>query len=665
MDKTKSAVLQSKNALETLHLRTPKEERTRKEPAQQRGRALAFSSLRGSTLQQYHLPFGSDTSDKDNGHSGEYEQLWNELQAISSTWKETLSLSAQAFSMLPPPYPSRIPEVKVAWDLLQTGELNEYPFRYSMLYALADGASLEEAERIATSHQPPPPPPPEQEPFIQATIFLATLLGTLQANLQKIKQFQKTTHKNPTQRSHLKQELLEQRPLGIQESIRENVIQLLQKTPSNPNTRLPQILNAFPNGLGRFPNNPFVFTAMESIWKGGAQAQKLQKGWKETKTGRLVYEHAGNQGGKIRVYPNMAQPDAPLPTTGALWDFVEELNPFTGDVALAVLAQLCEPTHNDRPKYPLLESVKITTDAILGYKGIQRWGVERKLLWKRVMEEMRRLAKLNINVEKYPAIDPDTGDWNPQGFSWKNDRLFDIVEVERYQATLSGEHENIEVMWSVRAGQWARYWLNPQGRVLVGKIARSLLELNHRHNKGPAVMAKKIGQSVMFLSNTVQKLQPLRIGNLLERIGELPTPDQRSKNWAGRTRARFDEALATLLENEILADVQWPKAFQPHKKNSTKGWVDRWLNSKISMTLPELPPQPYLPLPPSQHLLPHNPPASLGQRLRSTRQRQGLTQAKLARILGIRRTYLSQIENDKRSPSDKLQSKIQHWLQHS
>ena len=42
---------------------------------------------------------------------------------------------------------------------------------------------------------------------------------------------------------------------------------------------------------------------------------------------------------------------------------------------------------------------------------------------------------------------------------------------------------------------------------------------------------------------------------------------------------------------------------------------------------------------------------SFGQRLRELREDRGWTQTKLARVVGLKRTYLSEIESGKRNPS--------------
>lgn len=425
-----------------------------------------------------------------------------------------------------------------------------------------------------------------------------------------------------------------------------------------------------------FQNNPLINAGLAAIWKGGRRARTLVAGRSTTEDGRPLYVHHGTKGGRILVYPNpIKSANDPLPTAEALWGFVESLGPFTADVALAVLAQLAEPSTGDKPKHPLLEPVKITADAILAYKGIRRWGMERRLLRRRIHEEMERLRSLQFDAESWPNTpDPRTGKPPRAGASWRGDRLFDIVRVERsYQPDLFGGKHSIEVAWSVRAGQWAYWWFNAQGRVWLAQMSRVLLELDHRENRGAAVLAKKIGQHLTCVASNRRTFE-MRIDRLLERVGELPLPEERDKNQAPRTRERFENAMLTLQEAGVLSTVEWPDGYGPGDQDRSKGWVERWLSARVCGILPGAPPK--LPEAATRALPPRGkrgggrkpkPPAPVqiidGQAIWRARIRLGWTQEELARHLHIGRANLSTLEAGKRLPSRKLAKRIQAWLQ--
>ncbi len=434
----------------------------------------------------------------------------------------------------------------------------------------------------------------------------------------------------------------------------------------------PAIPTAFPDDHGRLPNNPVIAAGLAALWKGGPKARHLQTGWQESPAGGPIYQHLGRTGGRILVYPAGRRSAAdPLPTPAGLWDAVTQYTPWTADVALAVLAQLCEPSVGKKPQYPLLESVRITADALLHYTSFQRWGRERRLLHERVAEEMARLQQLQFDVEHYPVWDATTQQWAAAGMSWKGDRLFDIVEVELYQESLVGARARVEVCWLVRAGQWARWWLNAQGRVWIGHLARVLLTLDQRETRGGAVIAKKLGQRMLLLGDALhlQGSMTRRIDHLLADIGELPTRPHRTRHWAGRTRERFDAGLLVLQDVGVFGTLHWPDGYGPGASDRSKGWVEGWLAARVEMGLSGTPALPALPAASSPLSPPARPRPSRragtveGITIRQVRQARGWSQEALARALDISVPYLSQIETGKRFPSPKLTHKLQTWLQ--
>lgn len=432
----------------------------------------------------------------------------------------------------------------------------------------------------------------------------------------------------------------------------------------------PAVPNAFPDERGTIPANPLIAAGMAAVWKGGPKARHLQGGWQTNETGRPIYQQRGRKGGRILVYPH-GTPSAlaPLPTPETLWDLVEGFNPFTGDVALAVLAQLCEPSVGRKPQAPLLDAVQITAEAILQYKGLQRWGDDRRLLHERVGAEMERLRSLHFDVDKYPERDPATGKWDPRGVSWHGDRLFDIVKVELYQKSLGSDQAHLAVSWSVRVGQWARWWLNANGRVWLGRLARILLEFDHREQRGAAVMAKKLGQRMVLLGEILPVGTPVtrRIDHILEEIGELPTPATRDHHWLGRTRQRTEAGLDLLQDAGVLL-VGWPEGYSSLPNR-------HWLDTKIQLLVPEtLPclPSPALPVPAAPQPRPPlgrparqpvHAPAVDGPTIRQTRLERYWSQKTLAAHLGISVSYLSYLETGTRLPSATLLAKIVAWLQ--
>ena len=379
------------------------------------------------------------------------------------------------------------------------------------------------------------------------------------------------------------------------------------------------------------------------------------------------------------MYPSVVgSTEASASSADTLWGYVESLSVFTADVALAVLAQMCEPSVGDRPKFPLLQPVQIKAHDILRYKGIQRRGGERRALLRRIHDEMERLRGLKFDVECFGTVDPTTG--RSESVSWRGDRLFDIVRLEVIQETLLGETRDIEVAWQVRAGQWAYSWLSPQARVWVGKMARALLELDHRDNRGPAVLAKKLGQRVLLLYHALRRKNPLKLSirNLLTDIGELPQPQARDAHWAGKTRDNFEQAMLRLGPGDSLTDgvsifqkVEWPEGHGPDDSDRCKGWPERWLSASVSITMPD---SPQRALEATTEVKPGRArwrrasksfrEEKIGPTVREARLNRETpwTQQKLAKHLRIASTYLSLIECGQRRPSKELASRMGNWL---
>lgn len=434
-----------------------------------------------------------------------------------------------------------------------------------------------------------------------------------------------------------------------------------------------KIINAFPQGWGKIPNNPLVAAAVAAIFKGGPNARSLIGGWSEEPDGRLAYRHLGKRGGQIVVYVDAAEDgDGDRDGFERQWSFIEEISPLTVDVLLAVFAQLCEPSLGNKSKYPLLAPVAITAAAILKYKGLKRWGKEGAALRRRVDMEIERLLNLRFDVHQFPAWDPEQRRWNAKGVSVSGDRLFDVVESTLYKG--AGATANAEIVWLTRVGLWSQWWMNAQAKVWLGPMPQSLLALDHRRNRGAAVLAKKISLNTMVLWGAVRARSALarRVDSLLESIGELPNLMSRDSHWGGRTRDRFEEAILMLQEVGVFSVVEWPDAFQPGSRDRYKGWVESWLSSKIVLHRPpafggaEEGSQPKTARKKARRRARQNrgvlPEVPRGSALRAMRARRNMSQIQLARELGISAAYLSQIENEKRVVSKGLMVRLSTWL---
>lgn len=436
------------------------------------------------------------------------------------------------------------------------------------------------------------------------------------------------------------------------------------------------IPNAFADGISQIPNNPLIAATFSAIFKGGPKARTLINGWETDADGVLKYRHIGRRGGEIAVYFATDEKDIVKgrPSLGVQISAVESLAPLTADVLLATLAQICEKGGGNRSFFPLTTPVLISTNAILKYKNIQRWGWERSDLRRRVKQELELISRLRFDVLQFPSWDPAIKTWNHKGVSVLGDKIIDLMDGDEITLVLNNREKLVDAMWGVRIGHWGRWWLNAQAKVWLGEVPQNVLELDHRANRGAANLAKKIGLSTTILLEALKSRSYIerRIDHLLEAIGELPIREARDSHWAGRTRDRFDEALMRLQEEGVFSKVDWPTGDGPGDLDRHKGWVDRWLGSKIKIYRKN-----YQANAESEKFekkrkrhgrgrtsrtAPRVNQDFSGAALRKQRVAASMTQTQLAQRLNISNAYLSKIENQKVPISVGMMSKLSQFL---
>lgn len=416
------------------------------------------------------------------------------------------------------------------------------------------------------------------------------------------------------------------------------------------------------------PSNPPVHAALRGIMAAGPHF--LEKGFwalrPEAQTAEYKIPFAG--GGIVTLWV-----DPKVDAERAVWsmeqieDHLKSYTALTLDVALCVLSCLAETSA------PMLKTVEVGADDIIKQKKVEAWGRNRDALEVAIEKEMEILRRQKMEVDRMPGYDPQTGQYNKSGFSWRGDRLFDIVEVTEYQRTLSGEKEPVAVRWRIRAGQWAEYFLNPQGRRWVCSMARVALELSHREDRRVDNLAKKIAGHVAMSGFREGKGQPLEwtLSTLFSNIGE----NLEQERDPGRVRDAFDKAVELLKDKGVFKTVEFSPGYT-EDTDRAKGWVKRWLQYKVTFTLPDVT---ELEQELESHKLEQMARAALPRRkkrgprrrreelvsgatLRKERTARYIRQEDLAGQLGITRKHLSQIENGKALPSHELTRQIKKWL---
>lgn len=342
--------------------------------------------------------------------------------------------------------------------------------------------------------------------------------------------------------------------------------------------------DVFVDGVGQIPNNPITAATLSAILHGGAGARRLLGGWTVDDLGRLVFRHLGKRGGEIVIYPQLDGGRASLEDQ---WAFVESLSTLTVDVLFITLAQLCEPSLLHKTSYPYSQTVTMSSQAIMRYKNMVRWGADGHAFQDRIADEINTLRQLRFDIVDFPAWDAATRKWNSYGISITGDRIIDIAQSvhmghdERDQA--ASQH-----YWHVRFGQWGTSWVNRQGKIWLGPLPRQMIDLDHRKSRGSQVLAKKLGIATVLLWGALRNHDHIdrRIGALLESIGELPDASGRSTHWAGRMFDRFTDASLLLREQDLLKIHYENGDYLPENLDRPKGWAKGWLNTKVTIERP-------------------------------------------------------------------------------
>lgn len=342
--------------------------------------------------------------------------------------------------------------------------------------------------------------------------------------------------------------------------------------------------DAFLDGVGQIPNNPITAATLSAILHGGENARHLLGGWIVDDHGRLVFHHLGKRGGDIAIYPQL---DGGSTSLEDQWGYVESLGSLTVDVLFITLAQLCEPGFLNKTSYPFSQTVTISSQSIMKYKNMVRWGADGHAFQDKIAGEIQKLRQLRFDIIDFPAWDAETRKWNSYGISITGDRIIDIAQSVHIDKQ-SKHRTASQHYWHIRFGQWGTSWVNRQGKIWLGPLPQQMIDLDHRKSRGSQVLAKKLGIATVLLWGALRNHDHVdrRIRALLESIGELPDATARPSHWAGRMFDRFTDASLLLQEHDLLNIRYEGGSYLPEHLERPKGWSKRWLDTKVTIERP-------------------------------------------------------------------------------
>jgi len=434
-----------------------------------------------------------------------------------------------------------------------------------------------------------------------------------------------------------------------------------------------EIANAFPEGRGRIPDGPLIAASVAALFKGGDRARSLIGGWSADDRGQPIYRHVQGDGDQIVVSVDLC--DAPPEGSGAdgQWALVEGISPLTIDVLFAVLAQSCVKVP-DGPPLVRLDPAQVSARAILGYKALGQWGAEGAALRRRIDSEITRLNSLRFIIHRWRGEGQMSKGSSAGGATDKRYRLFDVFESRVARTARTTFADRSEIVWTIRLGRCSCVVNDHCEELRFVSVPQLLLRLDHRENRGSAVLAKKIGLLVSVLQGGPGHTGSLQwqVSELLENIGELPRPDARGDRWGARMRDRLARALLLLQEDGVVGSLSWPVGSETDSNDRNKGWVAAWLKSSVLIDRPFAAAADRgasLVHPPAMQRAGKSAAGLLelhrGSVIRAMRTERKISQYRLACELGISAAYLSQIENERRMVSRALLGRIASWASES
>lgn len=329
------------------------------------------------------------------------------------------------------------------------------------------------------------------------------------------------------------------------------------------------------------PNNPLVIAALQAICAGGPHARALDGGWRRSQSGFPVYEFWNGAGGRVLVRIEAHDP-------AAAWEEVSLFSSLTLDVAVALLSALANDHFRQFTCAPRREPVTLGAAVVLNAKGYRRFGAERELFAAAIAVEMNRLERLRFDVITYPGLDPVSRKWKRDGITRANLAL--VEQAEHHPMESANDRAPCAFARPLRFGAWADHWLNSAGLVWTAHVARDILRLDHRENRGADPLAKRVALMISLSFAAARDAREIRLTPrlLLRRVGLLPRLDMARPAHSGRIADRLEEALLRLSERGLLGSKFGGEAALTLRA-ANRRWFEDWLEAEIIFRRPSAP----------------------------------------------------------------------------
>ena len=407
-----------------------------------------------------------------------------------------------------------------------------------------------------------------------------------------------------------------------------------------------------------FPNGKTT-TRMASalpIWEASnILTQRKHLSWSTDSKGKLRYARNVDGSGAVHFWVTEdLEEESPATLAGAA--ALAVIDTFDIRAACMHLIYAAHATQIDRPWE---EEFVISDRQIEEYLGLK----------KRTDKNKQQKLALIQEIAKQPCKITTFVSWPTQskvkGFTIEEGRLWHLLGTRyHYQQDLFGNKELSGITFVVRAGLWARYFLNEEGRrnksalCEYGTLSKSSLRdvmSVWQHREGAARLM------VWLLFKTrVERQTPLPVPTLMDvafgedRIEEAKQSSKSRKKfvslWDDTLHTLHDRGWYIQFDPDTYPPELRPMGFGRSQAARPRGFFDQLLNAHIWITPQDdwmdttitVDPPPIAPdVPP--------PPSITGDQVKSLRLERGWSQRKLASLTGLSQGLISQIETGGRS----------------
>jgi len=340
------------------------------------------------------------------------------------------------------------------------------------------------------------------------------------------------------------------------------------------------------------------------------------------------------------------------------WDWVREVSEVDIDTLDALCSLFLSQADHEK------DIIEIKWQDILRMRGLKaklsgngrRGGFEKEQI-SQVIRSVVKIQSIWINFSK--AVLYEKGkpiQKNLQG------RSFIFLDKHHKECDMSSE--GLEEGFSMTAGQGFAPYLASFGRQTALFPLKAL-----QYNPVQEEWEKKLIRYFTWRWRTQARKEnyqnPYKISSLFRSIGK-----EINKRTPSRTRERFEQALDKLQEDHLIHNweyINWDETVA-----AKNGWSRLWMQTKIIVNPPVEIKEQYRTISENtaskgkrnrlNKQLPAKEYTQLGNQLKRHREKLGLTLVQVAKELDLSPSYISTIENDKKSPSQKVGQVIKDWI---